>query len=250
MRRAAALASSSLSARLAWPGKMQCATFARSLPYSARPDRMTLREKQLAEAEELLADRVQEVGFAKGLFFGHYLSPKMLPYPDLVADGEVNQAVADLEQFCGTQIDPVAIDRNAEIPAEVVSGLGRLGVLGACLPKDAGGRGMSQVGYCRLIEVLGGHCGSTALFVNAHHSIGPRALVLFGNKQQQEQWLPKLATGEWLSAFALTEREAGSDAANVQTTATPTPDGRGYLLDGEKRWITNGSIAQVLTVMA
>jgi alkylation response protein AidB-like acyl-CoA dehydrogenase len=109
---------------------------------------------------------------------------------------------------------------------------------------------MSQTAYCRLIEVLGGHCGSTALFVNAHHSIGPRALVLFGTREQQEKWLPKLATGEWLSAFALTEPEAGSDASNVQSTATPTPDGKGYVLNGEKRWITNSGIAQALTVMA
>src|SRR5262249_16401427 len=91
---------------------------------------------------------------------------------------------------------------------------------------------------------------STALFVNAHHSIGPRALVLFGTPEQQQRYLPKLASGEWISAFALTEPEAGSDAANVQTTATPTEDGRGYILNGEKRWITNGGIAQVLTVMA
>ena len=91
---------------------------------------------------------------------------------------------------------------------------------------------------------------STALFVNAHHSIGPRAIVLFGTKEQQQKYLPKLATGEWISAFALTEPEAGSDAANVQTTATPTEDGRGYVFNGQKRWITNGGIAQVLTVMA
>ena len=109
---------------------------------------------------------------------------------------------------------------------------------------------MSQVAYCRLIETLGGHCGSTALFVNAHHSIGPRALVLFGTRQQQAHALPKMATGEWISAFALTEPEAGSDAANVQTMATPTEDGKGYLLNGQKRWITNGGIANVLTVMA
>jgi alkylation response protein AidB-like acyl-CoA dehydrogenase len=101
-----------------------------------------------------------------------------------------------------------------------------------------------------VLEVLGGHCGSTALFVNAHHSIGPRAIVLFGNKQQQEAYLPKLATGEWLSAFALTEPEAGSDAANVQTMATPSPDGRGYIVSGQKRWITNGGLASVLTLMA
>src|SRR6185295_2913349 len=146
--------------------------------------------------------------------------------------------------------DPVAIDRNAEIPPDVISGLGRLGVLGACLPTSCGGRGFSQTAYCRMIEILGGHCASTALFVNAHHSIGPRALVLFGTAEQQAQWLPKMASGEWISAFALTEPEAGSDAANVQTMATPTPDGTGYVLNGEKRWITNGGIAQALTVMA
>src|SRR4029079_18375083 len=99
-------------------------------------------------------------------------------------------------------------------------------------------------------QVLGGHCASTALFVNAHHSIGPRALVLFGTQAQQERWLPKLASGEWISAFALTEPEAGSDAANVQTQAVPTADGTGYRLTGTKLWITNGGIAQVLTVMA
>ncbi|MCA9210678.1 MAG: acyl-CoA dehydrogenase family protein, partial [Planctomycetales bacterium] len=125
----------------------------------------------------------------------------------------------------------------------VVQGLGRLGVLGACLPSAAGGLELTQTEYCRLLEVLGGHCGSTALFVNAHHSIGPRAIVLFGNDRQQRAWLPKLASGEWISAFALTEPDAGSDAANVQTTATPTHDGRGFKLNGQKRWITNGGIA-------
>ena len=208
------------------------------------------REKQVAEAEELLADRKQEIGFAKGLFFGHYLGSKLVTYPQLEHDEEANRAVAQLRQFCHEQVDPVAIDRQAEIPQSVIAGLGKLGVLGACLPKSCGGRGFSQTSYCRLIEVLGGHCASTALFVNAHHSIGPRAVVLFGTKEQQAWWLPKMATGEWISAFALTEPEAGSDAGNVQSTAAPTPDGRGYLINGQKRWITNGGIAHALTVMA
>lgn len=208
------------------------------------------REKQIADAEELLGDGLAGLGFAKGLYFGRYLQPKLLPYPDLHSDAQTNAAVDALRQFAHQHIDPAQIDREAEIPPDVVAGLGRLGVLGACLPASSGGRGFSQTSYCRLIEVLGAHCGSTALFVNAHHSIGPRALVLFGTPQQQVRWLPKLASGEWISAFALTEPEAGSDAANVQTLATPTTDGRGYLLSGQKRWITNGGIAQVLTVMA
>jgi acyl-CoA dehydrogenase family member 9 len=213
---------------------------------------MTLsqREKQIADAEDLLGDRVQNVGFAKGLYFGTFANQKLFDYPDLSADRETTARVEELRQFCRAEIDPVAIDREAMIPQRVIDGLGRLGMLGACLPKECGGRGLTQTQYCRLLEVLGGHCASTALFVNAHHSIGPRAIVLFGTQEQQERYLPKLATGEWISAFALTEPEAGSDAANVQTTATPTEDGRGYVLNGQKRWITNGGIARVLTVMA
>jgi alkylation response protein AidB-like acyl-CoA dehydrogenase len=208
------------------------------------------REQQLAEAEEILGDRLVQVGFVKGLFFGRYLSDRLQPYPDAARDRETGVMVVKLREFCRERIDPVAIDREARIPQNVIAGLGKLGTLGACLPKEAGGLGLSQVAYCRLLEVLGGHCGSTALFVNAHHSIGPRAIVLFGTEEQKRRYLPKLASGEWLSAFALTEPEAGSDAANVRSTATPTPDGRGFVVNGEKRWITNGGIAQVLTVMA
>jgi acyl-CoA dehydrogenase family member 9 len=208
------------------------------------------REEQLKQAEEILGDRLQEIGFVKGLFFGQFLHDRLLPYPDLPHDGQVPQLVSELRQFCREQVDPVAVDKQAEIPADVVRGLGELGILGACLPRSCGGLELSQTSYCRILEVLGAHCGSTALFVNAHHSIGPRALVLFGTEAQKTRWLPKLATGEWISAFALTEPNAGSDAANVQTTATPTDDGQGFLINGEKRWITNGGIADVLTVMA
>jgi len=197
-----------------------------------------------------LGDTAAETGFAKGLYFGQYLSDRLPPYPNLTADARVNDLVAKVQSFCQETIDPVTIDAEEEIPPEVVSGLGRLGVLGACLPESCGGLGLSQTAYCRILEVLGGHCASTALFVNAHHSIGPRALALFGTDEQKAQWIPKLASGEWISAFALTEPEAGSDAGNVQTMAQPTDDGSGYLLNGEKRYITNGAIAKALTVMA
>jgi acyl-CoA dehydrogenase family protein 9 len=207
------------------------------------------REKQIAQAEEILGDRLEKASFAKALFFSRALHGK-LNWPDPAADAPAGRLVDELRHYCREHIDPVRIDREAEIPADVIAGLGRLGVLGACVPVDCGGLGMSQTSYCRLVEVLGGHCASTALFVNAHHSIGPRAIVLFGTEEQKRRYLPKLASGEWISAFALTEPEAGSDAANVQTRAEPTEDGRGFILNGQKRWITNGGIAQVLTVMA
>lgn len=206
-------------------------------------------DRDMQQAEEILGERLERTSFAKGLFFGMYLSDQLPPYP-VEIDPATQERIQQLTEFCRDAIDPVAIDRQEEIPSQVVQGLGKLGVLGACLPRSCGGLGLSQTTYCRLLEVLGGHCASTALFVNAHHSIGPRALVLFGTAEQQGKYLPKLATGEWISAFALTEPQAGSDAANVQTTAVPSQDGRGYILNGEKRWITNGSIAHVLTVIA
>jgi alkylation response protein AidB-like acyl-CoA dehydrogenase len=207
---------------------------------------MATREEQMAQAEEILGDRLATVGFVKGLFFGQYLHEKLQPYPTSAP----TELAAALQQFCQQKIDPVAIDQQARIPESVIQGLGQLGMLGACLPRSCGGLALGQTEYCRLLEILGGHCASTALFVNAHHSIGPRALVLFGTEAQKLKYLPKLASGEWISAFALTEPQAGSDAANVQTQAVPTADGSGYLISGEKRWITNGGIAQVLTLMA
>ncbi len=211
---------------------------------------MSYEDQSVQQAEEILGERLEKSGFAKGLFFGRFDGEMLPAYPKVEANEATTQLVERVKTFCHEKIDPDAIDRQAEIPDNVVRGLGELGVLGACLPTSVGGLGMSQVEYCRLLEVLGGYCGSTALFVNAHHSIGPRALVLFGTEEQQAKYLPKSASGQWLSAFALTEPEAGSDAANVQTTAIPTEDGRGFVINGEKRWITNGGIAQVLTVMA
>ena len=155
-----------------------------------------------------------------------------------------------MREFADDHIDAAAIDREADIPRSVIDGLADLGVLGMAAPTEWGGRGFSQMGYCRIMEVIGGHCAATAVFVNAHHSIGLRALVLFGTPEQKARWLPPLARGEKLAAFALTEEQAGSDASNVQTTATPSDDGQTYILNGSKRYITNGAIADVLTVMA
>jgi acyl-CoA dehydrogenase family protein 9 len=209
-------------------------------------------DQQRKQAEELLFSGPQTLGFVKSLFFGQFQSKLLFPYPVLPADqqAESDRAVEAVRRFCHESIDAATIDRNAEIPASVIAGLGQLGVMGMTAPKEVGGRGFSQQMYCRIMEVIGGHCASTGVFVNAHHSIGIRALLLFGTPEQQSRWLPKLITGEHLGAFALTEPQAGSDASNVQTTATPSDDGRGYILNGEKRWITNGGIAQVLTVMA
>ncbi len=210
------------------------------------------RQKEIQQAEELLFSGRQELGFAKGLFLGDFVADWAMPYPRLTdtQQADVDRSVTELRTFLDEHLDPEEIDRQADIPRHVIDGLGRVGVLGMTAPKEVGGRGFSQMQYCKVLEEIGGRCASTAVFTNAHHSIGIRALLLFGTKEQKEKWLPRLMNGDQLAAFALTEREAGSDAANVQMNAEPSEDGSHYILNGEKRYITNASIAQVLTVMA
>src|SRR5436190_16762613 len=210
------------------------------------------RQKQMRAAEELLFAGPQKLGVAKGLFHGQFVADWVMPYPQLRAEerAEVDASLAELRRFLDEHLDPAAIDRNADIPREVIDGLARLGVFGMTAPRDVGGQGLSQKAYCRVMEEIGSRCASTSIFVNVQHSIGMRALLLFGTPEQQRRWLPPLVRGEKLAAFALTESEAGSDAANVQTVARPSAEGSHFLLNGEKRYITNGAIAQVLTVMA
>src|SRR5881628_260913 len=210
------------------------------------------RQKEIQQAEELLFAGPQALGFVKGLFQGHFVSDWVMPYPRIAAGQQVelDKTLKELREFLDAKLDAVAIDRNADIPREVIDGLGRVGVLGMTAPAEYGGRGFTQMANCQVLEEIGRRCASTSVFVNAHHSIGIRALLLFGTHEQKERWLPKLSTGEQLGAFALTEKEAGSDAANVQMQARPSEDGSHFIMNGEKRYITNAAIAHELTVMA
>src|SRR6266487_2455770 len=217
-----------------------------------RTESQTERQKEIRAAEELLFAGPQKLGVAKGFFLGRFVADWVMPYPTIrpAEQAELDDSLARLRTFLDERLDPAAIDRQADIPREVIDGLARLGVFGMTAPRDLGGRGLSQKAYCRVMEEIGSRCASTAIFVNVQHSIGMRALLLFGTPEQKRRWLPPLVRGEKLAAFALTEAEAGSDAANVQTVARPDADGSHFLLNGEKRYITNGALAQVLTVMA
>ena len=210
------------------------------------------RQKEIQQAEELLFAGHQELGFAKGLFLGKFIADWAMPYPRIPAaqQAELDQSLTEVRKFLDENLDPTTIDQEADIPRSVIDGLGRVGVLGMTAPKEFGGRGFSQMAYCKVLEEIGARDASTSVFTNAHHSIGIRALLLFGTREQKQQWLPRLVNGEQLAAFALTEENAGSDAANVQMQARPSEDGTHFILNGEKRYITNASIAQVLTVMA
>jgi acyl-CoA dehydrogenase family protein 9 len=210
------------------------------------------RREKIRQAEEVLGLEARRLGFARSLFFGQFRSDLMFPWPELppAEQQAVQNLVHEFRAFSDAEIDPFEIDRLADIPASVMRGLARLGMFGLTVPREFGGLGLSQSAACQVMEAVGSVDASIAVMLNAHHSIGLRVILLAGTDEQKQRWLPPLARGEILAAFALTEPNAGSDAAAVQTMATPSPDGQVYYLDGEKRYITNGSIAGVLTVLA
>jgi alkylation response protein AidB-like acyl-CoA dehydrogenase len=155
-----------------------------------------------------------------------------------------------VRKFANQEIRPRAreIDEKEEVPRSLLAQAAELGLLGVVFPEEYGGGGMGEMGYCIVLEEVARACASTATVIGGHQSIGAMALHLFGNEEQKKRYLPRLARGEAIAAFALSEAEAGSDAGSLRTEAN-RQDG-GWRLSGEKTWITNGNIADVMTVFA
>src|SRR4029077_8801837 len=148
------------------------------------------------------------------------------------------------------RVDSDMIDRTGEIPEEYVQELREMGAFGIKIPKEYGGLGLSYSSYVKAMALATSKDGSLVALLSAHQSIGlPQPLKLFGNEQQKRTYFPRLAKGA-ISAFALTEVDAGSDPANMHAHAEPTEDGRHFVLNGEKPWCTNGTRADLFVVMA
>src|SRR2546422_8447230 len=190
--------------------------------------------------------------FGKEMFLGRYrldlLYPQPDPDPDMAEKGEA--FLAKLRAFLEERVDPFQIERDAKIPDDVVQGLKDLGTLGLKIPEEYGGVGLNQVYYNRALALAGSWNSSIATLLSAHQSIGvPEPLRLFGTEEQKRKFLPLVAKTH-ISAFLLTEIDVGSDPARMSTSAVPTEDGSGYVLNGRKLWTTNGVIADLLVVMA
>lgn len=189
---------------------------------------------------------------AQGIFCGKVLNDFLYPYPKLTDEERetVKLLIDSFKKFAKEYINPEKIDKEKTIPKEVIKGLGELGILGMTIPEEYGGYGFSMSQYCRVMEEMTRVCNSTAILVGAHQSIGYKGIIIAGNEEQKKKYLPPLATGEKIAAFALTEPEAGSDAFSVKTQAKYDPEKKGYFLNGTKQWITNGGIADIVTTLA
>ncbi len=157
---------------------------------------------------------------------------------------------ASLRDFCEEHVKPHARkwDHEEKFPAEVVKGLGELGALGILVAEDFGGAAMDSLAVAVAVEEIARYDGSLALTVASHNGLGTSHLRVFGNDAQRARYLPKLATGEWLGAWGLTEPGSGSDAAAMKTTAVRRGDR--WVLNGSKMFITQGTVGQVFVVLA
>ena len=189
---------------------------------------------------------------AKNLFFGEIVEENLFPYPKMrERDREMLVAMTDaIDAFLADKhADFKAWDRAAEQPAEFIQGLRDMGLFGLIIPEEHGGLGLSNAAYARVLSQTSRHDSSVSLTIGAHSSIGMKGLLLFGTPEQKARYEPRLASGEMIAAFCLTEAGAGSDAASVRTKAVRNDDGS-WTLSGEKIWITNGGIADFYTVFA
>ncbi|XP_005812808.1 acyl-CoA dehydrogenase family member 9, mitochondrial [Xiphophorus maculatus] len=209
--------------------------------------KQTLRAQQ----RRTIRTHPRSLAYAKDLFLGQINKAEVFPYPEIGNDEleEVKQFVAPVEKFFNEEVDSAKIDREAKIPAETLNGLKELGLFGIMIPEEYGGLGLSNTMYARLNEIIALD-GSIAVTLAAHQAIGLKGILIAGNEAQKKKYLPKLASGEHIAAFCLTEPGSGSDAASIQTRATLSEDGKHYLINGSKFWISNGGFADVMTVFA
>ena len=198
----------------------------------------------------------QQSSFTRGIFAGVVLDSLLFPYPRPLDERNADEArtvrrlIKELRSLDGDLIDSAKFDEEETIPDNVIRAFADIGMLGLTIPKKYGGLELSSSAYARVFETLSSIDGSLAVMVGVHCGLGSKAIVLHGSDQQKERYLPPLARGDFLAAYALTEPDVGSDAQNIKTTATPSKDGSSWKLNGRKIWIGNGHRAGVIATFA
>jgi acyl-CoA dehydrogenase family protein 9 len=189
---------------------------------------------------------------AKGLFLGEIRGEIISPFPKIAPQEQetLRFVIESIDKFMADKSEDCRrYDVEGAQPEDYVDELKSLGLFSLIIPEEFSGLGLSNSGYARVLQQTSRYDASTSLTIGAHSSIGMKALLLFGTPEQKAKYLPRLATGELIAAFCLTESGSGSDAASVKTNAVKQSDGS-WILNGEKIWITNGGTAGFFTVFA
>ena len=194
--------------------------------------------------------------FTRGLFGGAVHDALLFPYPaplDRQRPDEarvVRRLIAELNALVGDLIDSEEIDEQETVPEPVITAFARIGLLGLTIPREYEGLGLSATAYARVFGAISRVDPSLAVLVGVHCGLGAKAIVLYGTDAQKARYLPRLARGETLAAYALTEPEIGSDAQNIRTRGVLSEDGSTWTLNGQKIWIGNGHRAGVIATFA
>ena len=199
-----------------------------------------------------MTEKTEAGGVVRGLFAGAFCEDLLTPFPRMNEDEKENVEflLDSLRKFAEKEIDSRRIDEEGFIPDSVKDGLAELGVMGVTIPEEHGGFGWSMTAYCRMMEEISHFDGSVGTHVGGHLSLGSKGLVLYGTEEQKKRFLPKIATGEWVCAYALTEPQAGSDAQSMKSRAVWDEAKQAWILNGNKIWCTNGGYAHVIQTFA
>jgi alkylation response protein AidB-like acyl-CoA dehydrogenase len=189
--------------------------------------------------------------FMRSLCMGQIEQDVLFPFPIMSPDQKemLHEIAGALEDLLGSRAEDFRKwDVAGEMPVEFLEELKEFGMFGLIIPEQHGGMALGNMAYSRTLQEVGRYDASVAVTIGAHSSIGMRGLLLFGTEEQKSRYMPRLASGELVAAFCLTESGAGSDAAAIKTTAVRQGDD--WVLNGNKLWITNGGFADFFTVFA
>ena len=208
-------------------------------------------QEMLKQTDDMLGPPPEVMGVIKNTFWGRQHQTPIYPYPQSATDERkaCEDLLEKLEPYMKNEHPAILIDRDQRIPQWCIDKLFEIGVMGMTIPKSHGGLGLGVTSYNRILECIGSYCAATSVVVSAHQSIGCKAIMLFGNDEQKEAYLPRLAK-DTVSAFCLSEPNVGCDAGGQETHCTLSEDGEHYILNGEKKWSTSGAFSGLFTVMA
>ncbi|KAK8723315.1 hypothetical protein OTU49_011645 [Cherax quadricarinatus] len=212
----------------------------------ASSGRVSHRERNITKKEE-------SKSFVMNIFRGSAVTEQAIPFPDILTEEQketLEMLIGPTEKFFRECNDAAKNDSIEAIEEQSMQSLRELGAFGLQVPVEYGGVGLNNTQYTRLVEIVGYNDLGVGITLGAHQSIGFKGIMITGTPEQKAKYLPKVATGEHIAAFALTEPSSGSDAGSIRSRAVLAEDGSHYVLNGSKIWISNGGLAEVFTVFA
>ncbi|XP_076238522.1 acyl-CoA dehydrogenase very long chain [Calliopsis andreniformis] len=201
---------------------------------------------------EKKASAKESQSFVMNIFRGEAQVSQVFPFPEVLTEEQsdtLKLLLDPVEKFFEEVNDPMQNDENECADDKTMSSLWELGAFALQVPQQYGGLGLNNTQYSRLVQICGYHDLGISIILGAHQSIGFKGILLFGTPEQKEKYLPRVCNGEY-AAFCLTEPSCGSDAGSIRSRAVKSADGSHYVLNGSKIWISNGGIADIMTVFA